>query len=339
LIRTAVVGAGRWGPNLIRNFHNLRTSKVLWVVDQNPSRGSEISARFPEVQFTGDVGRALSDPNIDAAVIATPTATHFSLAKAALSQGKHVLVEKPIASSSSEAEELCALAARARRVLMVGHVFLFNTGIRRVKEYLDEDRLGRIYYVSMVRTNLGPVRRDVNAAWDLASHDISIANDWLGGLPVSATAVGGAWLNQGNEDTVFATLRYPGEVLVNLHASWLSPRKAREITLVGEQRMLTFSDMDLNEPVRIYDRRVADAETPPEYADSFASFRASIRDGDIVIPNVRLEEPLRAECDHFLHCISTGEIPMTNGRQGAEVVRVLEAVQRSLGNRGREETV
>jgi predicted dehydrogenase len=271
--------------------------------------------------------------------VATPTSTHYRIAKEALEARKHVLVEKPITTRAAEAVELCELASDVGRVLMVGHVFVYNGAVRRVRQCIADGTLGRVYYVSMVRTNLGPIRLDVNAAWDLASHDISIVNYWLGADPIAAAAVGGSWINSGIEDAVFATLRYPGDILANLHVSWLNPRKAREITVAGDKRMLTFDDMNLQEPVRIYDKQVTDARTRPGFVDSFASFRASIRDGDITIPKVVGGEPLRCECDHFLDCIVGGKQPTTGGREGLAVVRALEAIDRSLRNAGREEIV
>ena len=337
MIRVAVVGAGHWGPNLIRNFHNRERSEVLWVVDRDPGRLGQVRGRFPEIQVVQEAEPALADVRVDGVVIATPTSTHYRFAKAALERGKHVLVEKPIATAVREGAELCALAAARGRVLMIGHVFLFNPGIQRVKQYLDAGELGRIYYVAMVRTNLGPIRVDVDAAWDLASHDVSVVNYWLESEPVTVAAVGGTWINPGVADAVFATLRYPDDVLVNLHVSWLNPRKARDITVVGEKRMLTFDDMNLTEPIRVYDKRVTDDRTTVGYVDSFASFRASIREGEIVIPRVVLGEPLRAECEHFLDCVESGKPPLTGGEQGMAVVRVLEAIERSARNGGREE--
>ena len=337
MIRVAVVGAGHWGPNLIRNFHNRERSEVLWVVDRDPGRLGQVRGRFPEIQVAQEAEPALADVRVDGVVIATPTSTHYRFAKAALERGKHVLVEKPIATAVREGAELCALAAASGRVLMIGHVFLFNPGIQRVKQYLDAGELGRIYYVAMVRTNLGPIRVDVDAAWDLASHDVSVVNYWLESEPVTVAAVGGTWINPGVADAVFATLRYPDDVLVNLHVSWLNPRKARDITVVGEKRMLTFDDMNLTEPIRVYDKRVTDDRTTVGYVDSFASFRASIREGEIVIPRVVLGEPLRAECEHFLDCVESGKPPLTGGEQGMAVVRVLEAIERSARNGGREE--
>lgn len=339
MIRIAVIGAGHWGPNLIRNFHNKRTSEVGWVIDTTPSRLEEVRSRFPDVRVSSSVDDALDDPTLDAVSISTPTVTHHAIAKAALEAGKHVLVEKPITADPAHGDELCELSEKVGRVLMVGHVFLYNTAIQRVKQYIDEGLLGRVYYVSMVRTNLGPIRMDVNAAWDLASHDVSVVNYWLGHPPLSAAALGGSWINPGIEDAVFATLRFPDQVLVNLHASWLNPKKAREITVVGERRMLTVDDMNLPEPIRIYDKQVTDARISPGFIDTFASFRASVRDGDITIPKISLGEPLKAECDHFIECIQKRTPPLTGGRDGVAVVRALAAIQRSIANSGREEPV
>ncbi|HVV49395.1 MAG TPA: Gfo/Idh/MocA family oxidoreductase [Polyangia bacterium] len=338
-IRTAVIGAGHWGPNLIRNFDNPPASVVKMVVDRDGARLRQVRARFPSAAVSEDATDAFADPAVDAVVVATPTSSHYGLVKAALEAGKHVLVEKPITTHSGEAEELVALAARRERVLVVGHVFLFNLAVQRVRAYLTAGELGRLYYVSMVRTNLGPIRVDVNAAWDLMSHDISIVNYWLGAEPETASAVGGTWINRGREDAVFATLRYPNEVLVNVHASWLNPRKSREVTVAGDKRMLTFDDMNILEPLRLYDKQVSDQPTRPEVVDTFASFRASIRDGDITIPKVSTGEPLRNECEHFLDCIRTGKRPLAGGAEGSAVVRALEAIDRSMRDHGREQAV
>ena len=339
MIRVAVLGAGEWGPNLIRNFHNKQTSEVVWIIDRDAARLAEVQARFPDVQVSEEPARAFSDPAVDAVVVATPTSTHFTLAQQALQHSKHVLVEKPLTTKVKQGLGLLELATSQQLVLMVGHVFVYNPGIRKVKEYLDAGHLGKMYYVSMVRTNLGPIRLDVNAAWDLAAHDLSIVNYWLEAEPLSVSAIGGTWINQGIEDAVFATLTYPQGVLVNLHASWLNARKARDITVVGERRMLTFDDMDLNEPLRIYDKQVTDVRTRPTYVDSFASFRASVRKGDITVPKVPLGEPLAAQCAHFLECIVSGKQPFTGAPEGIAVVRALEAMQRSIRARGREEQV
>jgi predicted dehydrogenase len=339
MIEVAVLGAGHWGPHLIRNFDNRQRSHVAWVVDRDQGRLEEVRNRFPDAKLTDDASVAIADDTVDAVVIATPTTTHFGLAKEAIGRGKHLLVEKPIATSSEEAQELTDLAAAAGRVLMVGHVFVYHAAVQRVKRYIDDGELGRVYYISMVRTNLGPIRTDVNAAWDLAAHDLSIADLWLGGQAETASAVGGGWINPGLDDVMFATLQYPNEVLVNLHVSWLNPRKARDITVVGDHKMLTFDDMSLTEPIRIYDKGVAEEGALPLFADTFSSFRASIREGDVTIPKVPVQEPLMAECMHFLDCIERGLTPMTSGNEATAVVRTLEALERSMRDGGRETPV
>lgn len=339
MIRVAVIGAGQWGPNLIRNFHNKETSEVACIIDRDAGRLEEVHAHFPDVQVAKDPEQALRDSSVHAVVVATPTGTHYEFAKEALERRKHVLVEKPLTTDVKQGLELLELATKYRLTLMVGHVFLYNTAVRKVKEYLDTGHLGKLYYVSMVRTNLGPIRLDVNAAWDLTAHDLSIVNYWLDAEPLSVSAIGGTWINQGIEDAVFATLRYPQGVLVNLHASWLNARKARDITIVGERRMLTFDDMNLNEPLRIYDKQATDQRTRRTCVDSFASFRASVPKGDITVPKVPLGEPLGTQCAHFLECIVTGKQPFTGAPEGIAVVRAVEAIQRSIRARGREERV
>jgi predicted dehydrogenase len=219
---------------------------------------------------------------------------------------------------------------------MVSHLFLYASAVQWVRDYLWAGELGSVYHLTMVRNNLGPIRDDANAAWDLAAHDVSIANYWLKAEPVAVSAVGGRWINPGVEDAVFVTMRYPDDVLVNLHASWLSPRKVRDITVVGSRRMLTLDDMNLTEPVRVYDKRVLDGGDRRGVVDTFASFRASIREGAISIPRIILEEPLKTECAHFIDCVERRTEPMTDGRQATSVVRVLEAIDRSLQDEGRE---
>lgn len=336
MIRVAVLGAGHWGPNLIANFHDRRRSEVAWVIDRDPGRLEAVQLRFPDIQVSADAASAIGDPSIDAIVIATPTGSHFDLASRALEAGKHVLVEKPMAGNVPDAEALCEIAERCGRTLMVGHIFVFNAASQQAKRYLVDGDLGRIYYISMTRTNLGPIRVDVNAAWDLASHDIALASYWLDALPESVSAMGRDWINPGNEDAVFATLRYPNDVLVHLHASWLHPRKTRDITVVGEKRMLTFDDISLTEPLRIYDKQVSEERSHPAFVDSFATFRMGVRDGDISVPKVPASQPLRNECDHFLDCIESGDVPLTDGREGLAVVRTLDAINRSIQDGGSE---
>jgi len=335
VIRVGVVGAGHWGPNLISNFHTHERSRVSWVVDRDAGRLAAVAERFPDVATSTELADLLLG-DVDAVVVATPTSTHYEIAKAAIEAGKHALVEKPLTNSVETSAELCELALEANRILMVGHVFVFNAASRYVKQCIEAGDLGRVYYISMVRTNLGPIRVDVDAAWDLAAHDISMASYWLGADPLSVSARGGSWINEDIADTVFATLRYPGEVLVNLHASWLNPRKVRDITIVGDRQMLTFDDTSLSEPLRIYDKQVDDERSHPHLVDSFSTFRMSIREGDIRIPKVVVSEPLRNECEHFLDCIQDGTQPLAGPQEGLGVVRALEAIDRSRGQEGRE---
>ena len=256
--------------------------------------------------------------------------------KAALAAGKHVLVEKPIAHDTAASDELVRLAEVAGLTLMVGHVFLFNGAVREAARIIDSGDLGKIFHISMVRTNLGPIRMDVDASWDLAAHDISVANFLLKSQPLTASAVGGDWINKGIADAVFTTLRYPHNVLVNLHVSWLNPRKVRDITIVGEQMMLTIDDMNLNEPIRIYDKGIKDDVSTPGWADTFGSFRSSVREGNVTIPRVALGEPLLAECEHFIECVTERKTPISSGVVGADVVRTLTAITESMSLNGAE---
>jgi predicted dehydrogenase len=339
MVIVGVIGAGHWGPNLVRNLNNGLSSRVAWVIDRDESRLREIRLRFPDIQVSTSVPVVLADDTINAVVIATPSSTHYALTKASLEAGKHVLVEKPLATSVDHAAELRDIAAHRGLVLLVGHVFLYNEAVRWIRRYLDSGELGDVYYIATVRTNLGPIRHDVNAAWDLAAHDISITSYWLASEPEWVSARSGCWINAGVADVLFATLGYPNQVLANLHVSWLNPRKSREVTVAGSKKMLTFDDMNLTEPVRLYDQQVTDTRTTVDYVDTFASFRASIRTGDITIPRVSSGEPLRLECEHFIDCITRLEAPLTNAQVGLSVVRVLEAIERSCRRGGSAEAV
>jgi predicted dehydrogenase len=329
IARTAVVEPAR----------RLGLAEIRAIAASEPDKAKAFAAAHEVAVAHPDYATLIADTDIEAVYISIHPAGHLPLALAALAAGKHVLVEKPITTRGDQADELTALAASAGRVLMVGHIFIFNQAVQRIRGYIEGGDLGRLYYISMVRTNLGPIRMDVSAAWDLMSHDISIANYWLGAEPESASALGGNWINPGIDDAVFATLSYPNGVMVNVHASWLNPRKARDITVAGDKRMLVFDDMDLLEPVRIYDKQVTDKATKPSFIDSFATFRASVREGDITIPRIAGGEPLRAECDHFIDCIRSGRTPVMGGREAGAIVRVLEAIERSIKNNGRQEKV
>ncbi len=327
MLSLAIIGLGRWGPNLLRNFVSMEGVVVEMVCDIDDKKLLRIKTRFPEIKQTTDPQEIIGNGKIDCVVIATPLSTHFQLALDALRAGRHVLVEKPLARSSSECEQLIAAAEQAGRILFVGHTFKYNAGIRAAKEYIDRGEIGELYLIDANRTNLGPVRYDANALWDLAAHDISIFSYWVGENPQEVSARGGCYLNRGIEDVVYATLGYGGGVIAHVHASWLNPRKVREITVVGEKKMLVWNDMNLSEPIRIYDRGFVRDES---YHDTFGDFRLSIREGEVVIPAIRLNEPLMAECEHFIECVKTGARPLTDGLDGLNVVRVLEAATQSM---------
>jgi predicted dehydrogenase len=329
----AVLGAGRWGPHLIRNFHDSPRSRVHIVIEPRFDRTEALKARFKDLRFAAEPEAAFDDEEVDSVVVATPTSSHYALVRRALEAGKHVLVEKPLTDNTKAGRDLCELADQVGVTLMVGHVFLFNPAIRRAKKIIEDGELGSLYYASMLRTNLGPVRTDVNAGWDLASHDVSIANYWLGLPPLAVSARGGSWLNQGIDDAVFATIDYPNNALVHIHCSWLHPRKSRHFSVVGSQRMLTVNDMDLGEPLRIYDKGV-DERPAHSIDDTFATFRAHIREGAITIPNVPPGEPLRAECEEFLNRVQGSPEALSDGWAGLEVVKVMEAIALSAQRRG-----
>jgi predicted dehydrogenase len=324
--RVGVIGCGQWGPNHIRNFDQSGRSRVIRCADRDRARLAAMRRLFPGIE-TGEDGLALARADdLDCVVVATPPASHHALVSAALESGKDVLCEKPLCADSRLGADLAALARRERRILMVGHVFLFNAGVRALRERMRAGQLGRVRYLHATRTNLGPIRTDVNAAMDLASHDVSIFAHLLGGLPESVSARGQAWLHPGIEDVVFASLRYPGEVLANLHVSWMDPRKVRRLTVVGDAGMALFDDIDVAAPLTFYDKTV---QRDLSY-ESFGEFRLRTHEGDVMIPKLHLVEPLREQTAHFLDCVETRTPPLSDARSGVEVVRVIEALQRSM---------
>jgi predicted dehydrogenase len=327
MISLGIIGVGRWGPNILRNFVSMEGVDVYMVCDTDSSRLLQIKKRFPQIKTATESSEILENNKLDCIVISTPTSTHFTLAQKSLESGHHVFVEKPLASSTSECQQLIETAEKKNRILFVGHTFKYNAGIRAVKEYIDRGELGEIYLIDANRTNLGPIRYDVNALWDLASHDISIFSYWLGENPKSVTARGGCYLNKDIEDVVYATFEYKDGIVAHVHASWLNPRKVRQITVVGEKKMLVWDDMNLSEPIRIYNKGF---DKDDVYQDSFSDFRLSIREGEVVIPSIKLNEPLLAECEHFIKCVKTGTKPLTDGLDGLNVVQALEAATQSI---------
>lgn len=326
----AVVGCGYWGTNYVRIFNELVDSRVVAVCDQSADRLKEVSRRFPGVYLTTLIDDAASQPGVDAVVVCTEATTHFNVARRVLLAGKHVLVEKPLTTTSADAEKLIELAESNFATLMVGHTFVFNSGVRKVKEYVQKGD-GRVYYLYARRTNLGPIRRDVNALWDLAPHDIAIFNYLLDSTPLWVSAVGGKVLRNCRDDVGFISLGYPDNILAHVHVSWADPDKAREVVVVKSDKRIVFNDLNGIEQVRVFEKGVSLAEQEPL---NYGEFRFEIRDGDIVSPRIEPVEPLKHQCRHFLECVRTGKRPISSGAEGRDVVRVLEAINRSIESKG-----
>ena len=327
--RVALIGYGYWGPNLARNFHSLSNCHLTAVCDQDTTRLSEVERLYPSTRTATDYREILTDLTTNAVAIATPAQTHYVLAKEAFLAGKHVLVEKPLAMSSAQAEELVALATQQGKVLMVGHTFEYNPAVHKIKELIASGQIGDIYYIYSTRVNLGLVQRDLNALWSIAPHDISILIYLLESMPLEVSARGASYLNKNVEDVVFVNLLFPRGVVAQVHGSWLDPSKVRRMTVVGSQKMVIYDDVDDEGKIKVYDKGVYKKGDP-----IFGEFQYKVHSGDIYIPKIDMTEPLRNECAHFIECIQEGKKPLTDGENGLRVVRVLEAAQKSLENRG-----
>jgi len=326
----AIIGCGYWGMNYVRIFNELTDARVLAVCDQSAERLNEVARRFPGLYLTTQIDDAVSQPDVEAVVVCTEASTHFNVTRRLLMAGKHVLVEKPLTTIAADSEKLIDLAESNSAILMVGHTFIFNAGVRKVKEYVQEDS-GRVYYLYARRTNLGPIRRDVNALWDLAPHDIAIFNYLLDGTPQWVSAVGGKVLGNCRDDVGFISLGYADNVLAHVHVSWADPDKAREVVVVKSDKRIVFNDLNGIEQVRVFEKGVSPVEHEPL---NYGEFRFEIRDGDIISPRIEPVEPLKHQCRHFLECVRTGKRPISSGVEGRDVVRVLEAVNRSIECKG-----
>lgn len=331
MVNIAIIGSGYWGINYVRVFSEIHDSKIVLVCDANEDRLRAVRERYQLIGTSTNWEEAVSSRWVDAVVIATPANAHFEMAERCLLAGKHVLVEKPIATRVDHAERLVKLADEKRLALMVGHTFLYNAGIRKVKELMTSDSFGKIHYLHATRTNMGPIREDVNAIWDLGSHDVAILNYLLDAQPQWVSAVGSQLFGNDRADVGFSTLHYPGGIIANIHSSWLDPNKVREVVVVGSMRRIVFDDLKNIERVRIFEKGVAPAEME---ADTFGEFRLLVRDGDIVSPWIETSEPLRNLATHFLQCVAGGTRPLTDGTNGLEVVRVMSAIDESLRQRG-----
>jgi predicted dehydrogenase len=321
-LRLGVAGLGYWGPNLARNLDGLPDARLDWLCDRDEERLARYRARYPDARTTTRFEDLLEDPDLTGIVVATPAVTHHALSRAALLAGKHVFVEKPLALSAPEAEELVALAEERELVLMPGHLLLYHPGVAKLKELADSGELGRLLYVYGNRQNLGQIRRDENALWSLGAHDLSVILRLVGEEPVEYWARGESFLNKGIEDVVFCYLRFPSGVVAHMQLSWLDPHKMRRMTVVGDRKMAVFDDMELERKVTVYDKGT---EQP---ADTYGEWRT--RTGDISIPKIPNDEPLRLECEYFLGLLRGDGDRLAAAREGVGVVRALEALQASL---------
>ena len=322
----AVVGCGYWGPNLIRNFFDAPGCRVLTACDTAPARLESIAQRYPSVALTADFGEVLADPRIDAVAIATPVHTHAELAKRALEAGKHVLIEKPMTTSSATAEELVELAAQKHLTLMVDHTFVYTGAVGRIKELIATDELGRLYYYDSVRVNLGLVQNDVSVIWDLAAHDLSIMNYLLPQQPRALSAIAASHLPGRMADVAYLTVLFDGDLIAHFHVNWLSPVKVRQVLIGGDRRMILYDDIQATEKVKVYDRGVRWTDDPDEARrETLVAYRL----GDMYAPVLDQTEALQNECRHFVECICSGKASVTDGLAGLRTVRQLEAAERS----------
>ena len=330
-IGIGLIGYGHWGPNYARVFNELTDSRLMSICECSENRLAAASGRHRDVAMTSSTNELLANREVDAVVIATPASTHLELASAALTSGRDVLLEKPMALTAADCRHLAELADRAGRILMIGHTFLYNQGVRKVKECMNQFSLGRLYYVHTTRTNLGPIRGDVGALWDLAPHDVSIFDYLLEMMPTWASATGTRLLSRDREDVGFVTLGYPNDVIANIHVSWADPNKVRELVVVGSNRRIVFDDLDAVEPVRIFEKGVA--VSSPQM-DDFGQFKLAMRDGDIVSPKVPTSEPLKSLCGEFVQSITSRKQPLADAASGTRVVQVMEAISKSLEQNG-----
>src|SRR5207245_4338048 len=329
-VTVGVIGCGYWGPLLVRNFRSLPDCQLKAICDLDTERLKHIRALYPDIEGMTQPLQFLNGSSLDAVVIATPVKHHYSLAKASLLAGKHTFIEKPMTSSSAECDELIAIAQRNGLILMLDHTFLYSSPVQKIAQIVQAGDLGEIRYINCRRLNLGLFQKDINVAWDLAPHDISIILHILDEFPTAVNCQGNAHITPGVEDVTNMSLSFSHKRFATIQSSWLEPRKIREMTIVGTRRMIVYDDLKSSEKIRIYDGRV---ERPPHY-DTFAEFHYSYHYGDSYIPHIQQEEPLKVVCQHFVDCIENNTPPLTGGREGLEMVRILEASSVSLKANG-----
>jgi predicted dehydrogenase len=335
MIRIGIIGYGYWGPNLVRNFADVEAARVSMVADLRDERLREVARRYPGTRVTTDPDALITDSDVDAVVIATPVDHHYALGMAALRAGKHVLVEKPIASTADQAARLIDEAARRGLVLMVDHTFVYTGAVQKMRELTQAGELGDIYYYDSVRINLGLFQHDVNVLWDLAVHDLSIMDYVLRRTPAAVSATGLAHLPGRPENIAYMTMFFDDAMMAHVHVNWLAPVKVRRTLLGGSRRMVVFDDLETSEKIKVYDRGISVDPSPQNVYQMLVGYRT----GDMWAPKLAVTEALNVEARHFVECIESGTPPLTDGEAGLRVVRLLEAATESMSNQGRLVTI
>jgi predicted dehydrogenase len=328
MIRIGVLGYGYWGPNVARNFHLRSRAEVRMVCDRDERARGRLQKLLPAVPFTTNSDEILTSPKIDAVAVVTPVSSHFELAKKALENGKHIFIEKPFTQSSAQAEELIELAERKKLRIMVDHTFLFTGAVRKIRQLVEEGSLGELYYYDALRVNLGLFQHDVNVIWDLAPHDLSIMDHVIRSKPEAVVATGARHFNN-LEDIAFITVYFPNKVIAHVNVNWLSPVKVRTTLIGGEKRMLVWNDLETDEKLKVYDRGVSIND-----GQGVHELLVNYRSGDMWSPRVEPSEALTSEAEYFLDCIETNQKPFNDGENGLRIVRLLEAADKSIRNRG-----
>jgi predicted dehydrogenase len=329
MVGVAVIGAGNWGKNLVRNFASVKGGQLKYVVDLSEKTRQTMVASYPLACVTDDSAMAFADAAVEAVVIAVDAPHHYKVAKAALQAGKHVYVEKPLTLAPVEAKELVDLAAAKNVKLMVGHLLEYHPAVNYMKDMIDKGGIGQPLYLYFQRLNLGIIRKQENAWWSLAPHDVSVACYLFGAEPASVSASGQAYLQKGIEDVVFANLKFADGRMAHIHVSWLDPHKIRKVTLVGSQKMVVFDDMEASEKIRVHEKSADVKKTVADYVEAI-----TLRTGDILIPQIKTDEPLKVECQHFMDSVVNNTPPRSDGNDGLRVVKVLEAGSESLRKGG-----
>lgn len=339
MVNVGVIGCGYWGPTLIRNFNQISDCKVLWCADLIDERLSHMKGIYPNIKITKNYMDIINDKNVDAIAIATPVSKHFEIAKKALLSNKHTLIEKPITRNVEDAKKLVKIAKKNKKILMVDHTFEYAAAVNKIKEIINNGELGRVLSIDMIRVNLGLFQKDINVIWDLAPHDISILLFLMKRMPISVKSDGMDHIQKDIVDDAHLTLKFPDKIMVHMHVSWLAPLKIRKITIVGNKKMLVYDDTKQNEKIKIYDKGVnLEKNNMPKdrYYDTWEEFKLVYRSGDVYAPKLEEKEPLNAMCKHFIDCIKTGKTPISDGIAGFRIVKVIEALQESLKNQGKE---